>query len=273
MTTGVDEANVSPSESSIMEDYAPILTNLEDLNDLITSFTGTLSSFFDQNNIPKDPPLEFAYDSENDNIVVKGKREDTEAICQLINSDKDIKDSIINILDIGGQIVDKACSTLQKEGGNEGEGRSRGVSLIFGNMMSVASEKAYSTDEIQALGESAEDSEKEMFDRIKYLLTLLFIHKNPEEDESEEAKNTENGGTEVNETVSEDDPIARYTKLLKEIARARELALEQNGSDKNKYALAIESYSTAMKNETNGADKILMNGDAVNEETTDAQAI
>lgn len=107
---------------------------------------------------------------------------------------------------------------------------------------------------------------------MQYLLMLNYIGKDPEkkDEEEKEQESTQSGGTAKAQTTEEDEAREKLAKLKQSIERTREEAVEKNGTDKNKYAFAIELYNKAKEEEGEvKKEKILSNGQVVKDENRD----
>jgi len=253
----------SSSESCVKNQAENLVSELVTMETIMNDLKGVLSGFFDKNNIPKDPPVEFGYNEAEDKITVKGDRSDTDRISELINSNDELKEGVKSALVKAQDLITLAdnLKKYQKYMDSLKEPPPE-VGLVYGTTAAFATTSDVVVEEASASESSTESDEMdEIFAEIRYLMTLLFIHKDPEEDEEEKSGEGDDSVTEGDMKTEQDTYANEYTKLLKAIARASENAIDMFGTDKNKYSLAIESYSEAMKNRSDDSDNVHMNGD------------
>lgn len=248
-----------------------LLPNAQTLGELSSGLKNSLDELFSENGISNDPPVELAYNYNTNEVEVSGDRDDTDQISQLINNDPELKEQTRTLLAIASHYAAMQESfQFTKEYMNsdnpeavvakysdlfDGTRKYPEVSYLFGAESALQSDG----EAMSLSGADGEDSEsgdaaqvtesdvKVIFAEIKHLLLMNYINKNPEDDEDEQAKGASGGGGTADKAAKteEDDTAAQYSRLMRQMAAAREDAVSKYGSDKNKYALAIESYSSA----------------------------
>ncbi|PLX65924.1 MAG: hypothetical protein C0603_13190 [Denitrovibrio sp.] len=141
------------------------------------------------------------------------------------------------------------------------------------NFPQIDNEAVTANQEVKVDDSEMTETEK-LFDRMQYLLLLNYIGEDPEEEEEEDSESGEGGDDFVEATTTEaDDALAEYKELMESIEQARKDALEKCGTDKNKYAFAIDIYNKAKEeDEDTTEEKILTNGKVVKEKAEDKPA-
>ena len=137
------------------------------------------------------------------------------------------------------------------------------ISSSAKNLFAETTQKTPNVDN-QIISATEESETKELFDRMQYLLMLGYIGEDPSEEDEESSEEGGGGMTEAASTEA-DDALEEYVKLRQSIERTRDEALERNGTDKNKYAFAVESYEKAKGGDEGVEEKILTNGQVVKE--------
>jgi hypothetical protein len=278
----VSEAEKSSTENDgyIKEQAEELVSQLVTMESILQELKGTLSGFFDANGLPKDPPVELGYDAVSDEITVKGDREDTDRIAELINGDSELKEELKASLDKAQMLVTIADNIFKyKDYMDSLEEPPPTVGLIYGTKTSVTTDRPLgAAQEIYeaADAEAAESEElNKLFEKIKELMLMVFLQLDPEEEEEKKtraAARDDNGASEeaaddVDENADETDALTSYQQLMLSIERTRAAAIFNHGTDKNKYAMAIESYSMKMYREEEAENKNSLN----NIDTEDAE--
>jgi len=107
-------------------------------------------------------------------------------------------------------------------------------------------------------------------------MLMLFIKEDPEEEEEQEEEESSNGATEeASEADEKEDGVTLLERMVKQIEAARQDALAMYGTDKNKYAMAIESYTAHMKDEEEKSQQTALQQEkeAEKESETAAEAV
>jgi hypothetical protein len=110
--------------------------------------------------------------------------------------------------------------------------------------------------------DEAQSEIDDIFVRINELLMLKYLLKYTGEEEEEDDQSDESGESGIvdeSSATEEDEARYEYTKILREIERTKEEALERLGTDKNRYALAIEAYNKVQQTDGNSSGKIQIN--------------
>lgn len=257
-TSTESTSGASTTRGSLFELEEITLPTPENLMEKTSQLYERLDSFFEKNGIQKDPPINIDYSYSSNKVEITSTREDAEEIEKLINEDPELKEEVRSVLAMASHVIAISESvTFQEEYRNSsnpeavvgkyshlfnGSQRTHECSLNYGENV---------TEEYAKAQEEMEEAEREeFFDKIQYLLLMAYIQEDPEEEEEEGSQvDSETGVAKDGETVDQEDPEYQYMKLRQEIKRVQEEALEMHGNDKNKYAMAIESYTMQMKRE------------------------
>jgi len=247
------DVKVGSAEDILKEKGKNLVSKLETMETIMADLEASLDGLFKANNIEKDPPLEFHYNESDNEIVVSGDREDIRDITELVNSDPELKAEMKESIE-KAQNLAKLAENVKKYQEYLGslEGPLPEVGLSYGMSTAFTVKSAETEDKGEEAGEVSGDKEtNEIFERIKELMLMTFIQLDPEEEEKKKsAKADDNGASdEAAKTDKENNGANEFAKLKRQIEAARQDALAMYGTDKNKYSMAIESYTIHMKDE------------------------
>jgi len=284
---------VSEAEKTSTEDTDDIKGRAEDLvsefvtmESILSELQGKLDALFKANDIERYPPVEIGYDSVNDMITVSNEeRQDTNEIADLINGNSKLKEDFKNTLDKAQELVTLADNLFKYNDylNSLKEEPPKVVGLLYGHQSSVMTDKPFRGAEAPVEPGESEPAESdeldELFAKIKEMMLMVFLQLDPEEEEekkAEAASRDDNGASDDAKdepTAEEKDALTAYQELLMSIERTRDAAMFKYGSDKNKYAMAIESYTMkAHREDTSESNNALNNFEEDEAETTSESA-
>lgn len=283
--TSAGENSSVENADSIKEQAEDLVSELVTMETILAELKGKLSSFFDMNNIPKDPQVEIGYDEALDEITVTSEeRGDTKRIAELINGDSKLKEEVKSSMAKAQELVTLADHLFKYQDYLESleEEPPKVVGLVYGSKASVSTDRPLDANQDVYAGADAEAAESkelnELFEKIKELMMMVFLQLDPEEEEEKKTKaeaRNDNGAVDEPKTEGEEetDSLTAYQQLLLSIERTRAAAMFNNGNDKNKYAMAIESYSMKMYREETAENSNSLNNIEDAEENAESQAV
>jgi len=134
-TDGLDTAPQSKIDS-VLANAELMLPTLDNLNELTSRLKYVMDLMFVRNDIPSDPPVELDYSYSDNQVVVKGDRDDLDEISRLINENPDMKEAVRTTLAIGSTVAAiKESYDFQQEylASNDPEAVIRKYSYLFGD--------------------------------------------------------------------------------------------------------------------------------------------
>ena len=227
--------NYSAETGGIKERAENLVSELETMQTVMGDLQSFLGDFFSKNGLPKDPPVTLGYDKESGEVTVSGEREDADRIRSLINSDDQLKSGVIHALD-KAEILVALTNNLNPEKNNQTDSADVSVNLVFGSRAAFDSSESIRQSQLLGSKEYSEDSElAELFDTISHMLLMLFINKDPDEEETEEARDTNGAADEV--SADENSGAEEYKRLLMEVERSRQRAMFLFGTSSDRHTL------------------------------------
>jgi len=279
---GLNSEKINTPKGGLL-DRELVLPSMENLEKISDRLSYIMDVAYAREGIPAAPPVELRYSYSKNEIIVKGDREDIDKISELVNGNDDLKEAIRSTMAISSHVVAiQESLQFQQEYMNSSDPE-RVVSkyshlfndnrkypesgLRYGSSLEVlsGSSKVYETGS----GSSGEYVEiKAMIVRIKEMMEEIIAKGvADEEDEEEKSGNADSGAADDNKKMSKEE--YEYQQLLLRIERQREEALDKYGTDKNKYAFAVqgaddkEEYEVENPGESGTADDE-QNGDGLN---------